>query len=53
VTEATVSIESSELKADEIARLLRPKTDPPFSLKINNETWFLSEEEKFLRGNTV
>lgn len=49
VTEATVSIESSELKADEIARILRSKTDPPFTLKINNETWFLSKEGKLMK----
>lgn len=52
VGQATVSIISSELKAGEIARMLRSDIDPPFTLEINDEIWGLSKDRKFVRENT-
>ena len=49
VTSATVSISSSELTAGEIAQMLKSSLEPPFTLKINNEIWLLSKENKFMK----
>ena len=50
ISEATVSISSTELTADEIAETLdSTKISPPFSLKINGKTWTLNDRKKFVR----
>ena len=50
VTQATVSISSSELMAEQIAKILRCSHEPPFALSINNETWLLNKGRKFVRN---
>ena len=50
VTQATVSISSSELTAEQIAKILRCGHEPPFALSINNETWSLNKDKKSVRN---
>ncbi len=49
VTSATVHISSSELTAEQIARILKPNVDPPFTLRINDKIWRLSQGGKFIK----
>lgn len=49
VTEAAVEILSTELSTEQIAKTLRSKVAPPYSININEETWILNNKRKFVR----
>jgi hypothetical protein len=49
VTNATVSVESQELRSEHIAKMLRYIGEPPFGLRINGEIWLVSRDKKFVR----
>jgi len=53
VSSATVSISSSELTAEKIARILKTNGDSPVALRINDEIWRFSQTGKFIKHDTV